>query len=462
MRDVPAATTIPLAGTADASRSIDQPDADVLVYVAVYERFSVRNKRLMTATFAYCGLLANLSTTSILAAVPEVVDTFESTPNVINISNSIYLLFMGISSLLWGPWADALGRRPVYLVSTSMFTLASLGTALSPSLPMFFVFRAVTAWQGTAFLILGSSCISDIYHPTERGTSLGWFLSGTMVGPALGPVIGGIIVTYASWRAIFWMQTALGALATIQVILVLEETLQSANSLVSKDLGLIKSIRFVGKASNPVRVLKLFTKQNLVSVAFASSSMGWNMYVLLTPLRLILNPRLHLTTPLQSGLLYIAPGAGYLIGTLAGGRWADYFVKRWIEKRGSRLPEDRLRGSLPLLGVVLPGLMVLYGWTLDRRVGGIPLPVITMFFQGVAQTMTFPSLNTYILDAFQDKCAEASATHYLMRYSISSLATAVCLPLIQVIGIGWTSTLSAAIFLVSTVLVQFTIQVGQT
>jgi MFS family permease len=40
---------------------------------------------------------------------------------------------------------------------------------------------------------------SDMYRPTERATALGWFLSGTLIGPAFGPFIGGIIVTYTTW-----------------------------------------------------------------------------------------------------------------------------------------------------------------------------------------------------------------------------------------------------------------------
>lgn len=78
------------------------------------------------------------------------------------------------------------------------------------------------------------------------------------------------------------------------------------------------------------------------------------MYSLLTPVRYVLNPRLNLTTSLQSVMLFISPGAGYIVGTLIGGRWADYTVKTWAKKRGYRLPEDRLRSSLLFIGFILP------------------------------------------------------------------------------------------------------------
>src|ERR1700760_848563 len=107
----------------------------------------------------------------------------------------------------------------------------------------------------------------------------------------------------------------------------------------------------------------------------ASSSLVWNMYSLLTPIRFVLNPRFHLTSPLQSGLFYIAPGLGYLLGTFFGGRYADRTVKRWIRKRGHRVPEDRLHSCLLSMGVIIPACMIIYGWSIEKEVGGVPLPV---------------------------------------------------------------------------------------
>lgn len=130
------------------------------------------------------------------------------------------------------------------------------------------------------------------------------------------------------------------------------------------------------------------------------------MYSLLTPIRYVLNPRFNLQTPLQSGLFYIAPGCGYLLGTLVGGRYADYVVKKYIRIRGHRVSEDRLRSCLVFLGGVIPACMIIYGWSVEKRVGGVALPVAMMFLQGVAQLFCFPSLNTYCLDVMQGRSAE--------------------------------------------------------
>ncbi len=93
-----------------------------------------------------------------------------------------------------------------------------------------------------------------------------------------------------------------------------------------------------------------------------------------------------------------------------GGRYADYMVRKWIGKRdGVRVPEDRLRSALPFMGIIIPACMLIYGWSVQKEVGGIPLAVITLFLQGVAQLFCFPSLNTYCLDVMQGRGAEVIA-----------------------------------------------------
>lgn len=173
------------------------------------------------------------------------------------------------------------------------------------------------------------------------------------------------------------------------------------------------------------------------------------MYSLLTPIRYVLNPRFHLTSPLQSGLFYIAPGCGYLAGTFVGGRWADRVVRTYMAKRGGeRVPEDRLNSCLPFLGGVIPACMLVYGWSIEAAAGGVALPVVVMFLQGVAQLFCFPSLNTYCLDVMQAQSAEVVAGNYVIRYVFAALGSALCLPAIEKIGVGGFSTISAG-FLVA-------------
>ncbi|KAK7533985.1 major facilitator superfamily domain-containing protein [Phyllosticta citribraziliensis] len=428
----------------------------------VYNRFSPGRKAAITAVCSFCGFLAQASSTAILAAIPEVADTFRTGGPIIDLSNAFFMLFMGLSPLFWGPYGQIYGRRCASLTSAILFTIFSAGSALSPDLVSFFACRILTAIQGTAFLVIGSACIGDIYHPTERGTALAWFLSGTLAGPAFGPFLGGILVTHASWRHILWMQTGLGGVGVLGIAFLLPETTHYRRCVELKGLKRREKAGRLWAWMNPTRVVRLYRYPNLMAAGVASASLIWNMYSLLTPIRYVLNPRFHLTSPAQVGLFYLAPGFGYVLGTFGGGRWADRTVRVWIKKRGGqRVPEDRLRSSLPFMGIVIPACIVVYGWTIEKRVGGIALPVIVMFIQGVAQLFCFPSLNTYCLDVFQSRSAEVVAGNYVARYLAAALASAVCLPAIDRVGIGAYSTLSAAFLMAAAALIWLTAEFGE-
>lgn len=200
---------------------------------------------------------------------------------------------------------------------------------------------------------------------------------------------------------------------------------------------------------------------DFILTGLASSSLVWNMYSILTPIRYVLNPRYNLTSPLQGGLFYLAPGFGYLTGTFVGGRYADYIVKVYIRKRGVRIPEDRMWSALPFIGLVIPGSVIIYGWCVEKDVGGIPLTVVVLFLQGLAQLFCFPSLNTYCLDVMSGRGAEVIAGNYAMRYLFGCLATAIVLPAIETIGVGWFSTISTFFLLTGALCTYLSIRYGK-
>ncbi|KAI9654971.1 MAG: hypothetical protein M1821_005724 [Bathelium mastoideum] len=422
----------------------------------IYDRLPKHRKVIITCILSLCGFLAPMSSTMVLPALPNVADTFNCSGSIVNLSNALYLIGMGLSPMFWGPIGQVYGRRWVCVTCGWLFTAFSIGTALSPNLASFFVFRMFTAFQGTAFLIVGASCLGDIYRPTERGTAYSWFLGGALIGPAFGPLLAGVIITYRSWRDIFWLQSSLAGLASVLLILLLPETIHSKRSVELKGLNKRDYAYKLWQWTNPFRVIRLYRYLNLLSAGIASSALVWNMYSLLTPIRYVLNPRFHLTSPMQAGLFYIAPGCGYLAGTLFGGRWADYTVKKYIRKHGKRIPEDRLRACLPFMGIVMPACMLVYGWSVEKKVGGVPLPVIMMFIQGVAQLFCFPSINTYCVDVMQQRSGEVVAGNYAIRYLFAAAGTAVVLPATDKIGVGWFSTISASFLVVATLLLYAT------
>ncbi len=87
---------------------------------------------------------------------------------------------------------------------------------------------------------------------------MGWFLSGTLIGPAFGPFIGGIIVTFTSWRVIFYLQCGLSVLAAVAGFFLLPETIHYAKKEELRGLPLGKKAALLCHMCNPWRVIKLY------------------------------------------------------------------------------------------------------------------------------------------------------------------------------------------------------------
>ncbi len=407
-----------------------------------YSRFSPARKKLFVFIVSLSCFLSPISSMAFLPAVSIIAERFNTTGTIINVSNAVYCIVMAISPCLLGPFGYLYGRRVTFILCLSLFCVASALTALSQNLAMFFIFRALSALFGTPFFSVGATVIGDIYKPEERGAGNAWTLSGSQLGPAIGPVIGGICVTYTSWRVIFWIQFGLGVLDLILATLFLPETGRNIVSVqIKKETGK-KRVYWINY--NPFRVILAFKYKNLILAGIVSCSLHYNMYSLLTPIRYVVDPRFNLEDPVYGGLFYLAPGCGYIVGSFFGGRFADYYVKKYIKIRGKRVPEDRLRSMPIAYGFFIPVTILIYGWTLEKEKGGMAVPIIMMFIGGCAQTICFPSVNTYCVDSMPHLKGDAISGNYAIRFIAAAIGTATVLIQIQHIGIGWTCTISAA------------------
>lgn len=82
----------------------------------VYDRLSKKRKIVIVGVLSFCAFLSPVSSTSVLAATPEVAKEYDTTGSVINLSNAAYMALMGLSPIVWGPMSQVFGRRPVSFV----------------------------------------------------------------------------------------------------------------------------------------------------------------------------------------------------------------------------------------------------------------------------------------------------------------------------------------------------------
>ncbi|OQE43151.1 hypothetical protein PENCOP_c003G00173 [Penicillium coprophilum] len=408
-------------------------------------------KCLILFIVSWMTLAVTFSSTSLLPAIPEIATEFSTTSEILNVTNAGVLIAMGFSSFIWGPITSIFGRRNAYNAAILVLCACSAGTAAAINLHMFIAMRILGGFTGTFFMVAGQTILADIFEPTVRGTAVGCFMVGSVSGPAIGPCIGGIIVTFAQWRIIYWLQFAMTLLGLILSLLFVP-SIQEKNRIIDSN----KPWEFSTVISmfNPLRIFRQFVYPNIFLACLTCGLLSTFQYALLTSARSIFNPRFNLTTPLVSGLFYLSPGIGFLIGSVVGGRLSDRAVKKWILKRnGVRLPQDRLNSGLATLFGVLPIATLIYCWTLQQEVGGMVVPIIAAFFAGVGLLGAFNGLNTYSAEVMPHVRSQVISAKYVVQYIFAAAATGAVEPVISAIGVGWTFTICVFFALISGFLV---------
>ncbi|ROU05327.1 multidrug effflux MFS transporter [Lysobacter enzymogenes] len=137
---------------------------------------------------------------------------------------SVYLVAYALMSIVHGPLSDAIGRRRVILGGLAIFTLASAACALATDLPTLLCFRAIQGLSAGVGLIVGRAVIRDLLHGDDAQRLMSQVMMIFGIAPAIAPVIGGWILGWSHWPAIFWFLVAFSVALWAAVALLLPET----------------------------------------------------------------------------------------------------------------------------------------------------------------------------------------------------------------------------------------------
>jgi DHA1 family bicyclomycin/chloramphenicol resistance-like MFS transporter len=172
----------------------------------------------------------SVATDMYLPALPALSTVFGVDPGRVQITVSAFLIGFSVGRLLWGPIGDRYGRRIPIAVGVVLFIIGSVGCALSGSVEQMLVWRVVQSIGACAGSVLARAMMSDLYNKERLSQGLSTLMMVSSVAPLVGPVLGGQILAYASWEAIFWTIAAFG-LASLIGIMSLPETLPKSQRI---------------------------------------------------------------------------------------------------------------------------------------------------------------------------------------------------------------------------------------
>ena len=122
-------------------------------------------KYIIVFITSWMTLVVAYSTTSLLPATPEIATEFSSAVEIINVTNAGVLIAMGLSSFIWGPTTEIIGRRNAYNSACFVLLASTIGVSLSPNVNTFIAMRILSGFEGSFFMVAGQTIIADIFEP---------------------------------------------------------------------------------------------------------------------------------------------------------------------------------------------------------------------------------------------------------------------------------------------------------
>ena len=158
-----------------------------------------------------------MTSTSVNLALPSLSGSFGVSVASLTWVLDAYTLAMGALTLPGGILGDIFGRRRVYLLGLGLFSAGAVCASAAPDLGVLIAARVVMG-VGAAMVMPGTlSLISAMFQGRERATAIGLWGGMNGIGLALGPLVGGVLVEYVDWRAVFWINVPLVLVALVMV-----------------------------------------------------------------------------------------------------------------------------------------------------------------------------------------------------------------------------------------------------
>ena len=213
--------------TIPSATSITASEVPVVHSGATSPSVAVGSGRRAVVLAVCCSALfmVGLDNTIVNVGLPEIGKTLHANVAGLQWTVAGYTIVLASLLLFSGAAADRIGRRTIFQVGLSLFTLGSWLCSLAPSLPWLIAFRVLQGIGGSMLNPAALGIITNTFTtPADRAKAIGVWDGVVGLSMALGPVIGGILVGSVGWRGIFWANIPVGLAAISLTALLLPES----------------------------------------------------------------------------------------------------------------------------------------------------------------------------------------------------------------------------------------------
>lgn len=377
----------------------------------------------LAVLLAVLGMLGPFSIDTYIPAFSGIARSIGATPVEMQQTLSAYLFGFAFMNLFHGALSDSFGRRPVVLWGLVVFTIASLGCALSQTIGWLVFFRALQGLSTGAGIVVSRAVIRDMFPPADAQRVMSQVTIYFGIAPAIAPIVGGFLFVHLGWHSIFWFLVAVGVILWTANYKLLPETLHESHRQPFEIRHLLRG--YWSLCSDP-RFL-------LLALASGVPFNGMFLYVLAAPA--FLGEHLALA-PTQFFWFFLLTIGGIMLGAWASGRMA-----------GKVAPKRQIRDGFVIM--LATSLVNVVANALFTPHAGWALWPLAVFAFGWA--LMVPVVTLLVLDLHPERRGMASSLQAVIGSTANGIVAGMIAPLVMhsTLALAGTSILMLGVGLVA-------------
>ncbi len=329
-----------------------------------------------------------------LPGLPSIAHELHASTSTAQLTLSLFFIGMAAGQALYGPISDRFGRRIPLLFGCILYTLASLGCALAPSAEILIALRFVQALGGCAGMVIARSVVRDLFEGRDSAKMFSFLMLVMGLAPITAPLIGGQLLLFFDWRAIFWLLAGFGMLCIVMVMSQLPETLPLERRA---QAGISPALRVYGS---------ILADRNFVGYALAGGFITAGMFAYISGSPFVIIEQ-YGVAPEQYGLIFGANALGLVLISQVN----RYLLERY---RSETILHITLIAVL-LAGVALAAVAI-------TSFGGLFGLLIPLFVCIAGVGLVGPNSSALAMEPYGRTAGSASAMLGVLQFAIGTLA----------------------------------------
>lgn len=391
--------------------------------------WSRRSKFTLLGVVSSCAFAVTCTSSIISNAYDGIQADLHVSKEVAILGLSLFVVGLGIGPMLLGPLSEFYGRRPIYLASFTAFVLLGLPVSFANNAAVFFIFRFLTGFCGSAFLSVAGGTVSDVYSAKDLFVPMSIYTNSPFLGPVFGPLLSGFINQNTNWRWTFWLINIWSAVMLVILVFFAPESYapiilakrakkmraETGNSDLYAEHERImggKSITKTIMISTTRPFQLLLNEYMLLLLCIWSALLLGILYLLFVAFPIVFSQ--HGFNLQEIGLAFLGIGIGMMIAVATMPFWARHYTNL-VETKGNGVAEPEFRLPVGIVGAfAMPIGMFWFAFTSYPSVHWI-VPIIGSVFIGFGISYAYIAIFTYTTHAYRPVAASAMAANSFTR-----------------------------------------------